>query len=429
VKKVFDAIKQTLTDFSPADYQAAAKGQVAPQQQRQSGDEQKPSPTNTVTKSRTTLSLNRVDGMIKPITSVDSPADSADENSNITNSPASVFPESEPVTDSPIVDTANDNLNQNFNISPSPSSPPPEGCPQSGRGGSESAAALRTHATRPVSKPKKETAPNDMIPMNLRIPLYLKDAFFKTCRDKGTQPSAILRNLIKQYCGLCLTLFVPAVLSVLFLSPTLTSAQTDSKGVTRNAPTGTATTYTTDQIMKYLQEKSFSGLSKNIPNARGTIGARHALWQAGASDNFDDFTYTGHSNTRLEARIEIPIFDLSYLRNKDKEKLEHRAFVMKSLSRILAAQKSVNIIETRITTVRQRREYMNTQVNLKLANRSDLFGIEDNLFSLQSQLFESQSTLEQRVIELAMLAESDWLEAYNMIIKWDGILFKDNKKR
>jgi len=421
VKKVFDAIKQTLTDFSPADYQAAAKGQITPQQQRQSDDDQKPPPMNTVPKGRTTLSLNRVGGMIKPITSVDSPVDSAVENSNITNSPASVFPESEPVTDSPIVDTANDNLNQNFNISPTPNSPPPEGCPQSGRGGSESAAALRTHAVRPVTKPKKETAPNDMIPMNLRIPLYLKDAFFKTCRDKGMNTSAVMRNLIKQFCGLSLVLFVlfvPAVLSVLFLSPAPTHAQTKPD----------TTTYTTDQIMKYLQDKSFSGLSKNVPNARGTIGARHALWQAGSSDNIEDFTYTGHSNTRLEARIEIPIFDLSYLRNKDKEKLEHRAFVMKSLSRILAAQKSVNIIETRIATVRQRREYMNTQVNLKLANRSDLFGIEDNLFSLQSQLFESQSTLEQRIIELAMLAESDWLEAYKMIIKWDGILFKNNKR-
>jgi len=181
--------------------------------------------------------------------------------------------------------------------------------------------------------------------------------------------------------------------------------------------------YTTAQILSYLQDKAFGGFAKRVPGARGTVGARHTLWQAGAADSIDNFTYTDHSNTRLEARIEIPIFDLGYLKNRDREKLEHKAYVMKSLSKILAAQKAVKITEARIATVSQRREYVNTQVNLKLANRSDLFGVEDNLFSLQSQLYEAQSTLEQRAIELAVIAENDWLEAYRMIIKWDGVLF------
>ena len=186
--------------------------------------------------------------------------------------------------------------------------------------------------------------------------------------------------------------------------------------------------YTTAQIMTYLQDKAF-GITKAIPNVRGTVGARHALWQAGATDPIDNFTYSDYSNTRLEAKIEIPIFDLSYLRNRDKEKLEHRAFVLKSLSKILAAQKAVLVTETRLSTVRQRRDYVNTQVNLKLANRSDLFTIEDNIFALQTQQFEAQSTLEQRVIELAMLAENDWPEAYRMIIKWDGVLFKKSGEK
>jgi hypothetical protein len=181
--------------------------------------------------------------------------------------------------------------------------------------------------------------------------------------------------------------------------------------------------FTTAQIMGYLQDKAF-GITKSIPNIKGTVGARHALWQTGASDPINDFVYSDYSNTRLEAKIEIPIFDLSYLRSRDKEKLEHRAFVLKSLSKILAAQKAVLVTETRLSTVRQRREYINNQVNIKLANRSDLFAIEDNIFTLQTQLFEAQSTLEQRVIELAMLAENDWPEAYRMIIKWDGVLFK-----
>jgi hypothetical protein len=178
-----------------------------------------------------------------------------------------------------------------------------------------------------------------------------------------------------------------------------------------------------------LQSKVFAGgLAASIPNVKGVVGARHSLWQSGTNDSIADFVYSDFSNTRLEAKIEIPIFDLSYLRNRDREKHEHRAFVMKGLSRILAAQKAVALIEGRIGTVRERRKYTETQINLKLANRTDLFAVENEIYSQQAQLYEAQSTLEQRIIELAMLADKDWYEAYTMIIKWDGVLFEKGKK-
>jgi hypothetical protein len=220
---------------------------------------------------------------------------------------------------------------------------------------SEAAAVLHAKATPRPPRPKKEINPENMVALNLRLPKFLKDTFFKTCQEQGTYPSGILRNLIRQYCGLCLAL----ILAIL-LSPAPAAAQTQERADT--------TKYTTEQVMTYLQNKAFGGFARNVPNVRGSIGARHALWQGGA-------------------------------------------------------QKVVNVLENQLAVVRARRDYMNTQVNLRLANRSDLFGIEDNMFSLQARLFEAQSVLEQRVIELSMLAENNWLEAYNMIIKWDGILF------
>jgi hypothetical protein len=276
------------------------------------------------------------------------------------------------------------------------------------------AAALRVKAQ--PKTPKPEPLPNDKILTAYRLPYHLCQTFAKICKAQGKTKSKVLQNLIEDYCGLCLFF---ALTAAAMLSPVLAQPKDSS--------------FTTEQILAYLQSKAFGGLTSHIPNIRGTANARQTIWQTGASDPIDDFVYADYSNTRLEAKIEIPIFDLSYLRNRDKEKLEHRTFVMKALSKILAAQKAVSLLETRIGTVRQRRDYMNTQVNLKLANRSDLFAIEDNLFSLQSQLFEAQSTLEQRVLELATLAENDWQKAYWMIIKWDGVLIdpatKGGKKK
>jgi len=101
--------------------------------------------------------------------------------------------------------------------------------------------------------------------------------------------------------------------------------------------------------------------------------------------------------------------------------------VMKHLSLILAAQKHVMVIENSISANRKRRTEIEKQIEAKVAYRTDLAPIEDKSYTLQSQLYETQSTLEQRVIELAVLAEEDWLEAYRMIIKWDGKLFEQPK--
>jgi hypothetical protein len=214
-------------------------------------------------------------------------------------------------------------------------------------------------------------------------------------------------NRLKSFGGLCAILY-------LFIAGNAAATPKDS-------------TYTTAQILSYLQSKVFGALSA-VPNVKGSVGARHSIWQTGAADSITDFVYSDYSNTRLEAKIEIPIFDLSYLRNKDREKIEHRATVMKGLSRILAAQKTVTNTENRISTIRARYKYTSEQVTLKLANRTDLFNYENEIFAQQTLLYEAQTTLEQRIIDLAMLAGKDWIEAYQMIIKWDGILFDKAKK-
>jgi hypothetical protein len=217
-----------------------------------------------------------------------------------------------------------------------------------------------------------------------------------------------IMNRAKSFCGLC---------CILYFFTAGSAAATPKPD----------STYTTAQILSYLQGKVFTALS-TVPNVKGSVGARHSIWQTGTTDSITDFVYSDFSNTRLEAKIEIPIFDLSYLRNKNNEKLEHRAFVMKSLSQILAAQKSVTGIESRIATLRARHKYTTEQINLKLANRTDLFNYENEIFAQQTLLYEAQSTLEQRIIDLAILAGRDWLEAYAMIIKWDGVLFDKVKK-
>jgi hypothetical protein len=180
--------------------------------------------------------------------------------------------------------------------------------------------------------------------------------------------------------------------------------------------------YTSEQILNYLYKKSFGGVENLVPNVRGTVGAKQSLWQQDKAPAAN-YVYAEPWKTRLEANIEIEVFNFSYSRNRDKEKNEFRAFVMKHLSQILAAQKHVMVLENSIGANRKRRGELEKQIEAKIAYRADLAPLEDRMYSLQSQLYEAQSTLEQRAIELAMLAEEDWLEAYRMIIKWDGKLF------
>jgi len=179
---------------------------------------------------------------------------------------------------------------------------------------------------------------------------------------------------------------------------------------------------TTDQIVSFLFSKAF-GFKTVLSDAKTSFSARQALWQQGDEDS-TDYIYRDRSNTRLEVRLDVPIFDLSYYRDRSKEKRECQAFIMKSLSKILAAQKSVNTLEARVSVLNSRHKYLHGQVKLSLANKTALFTVEDQLLSTQSQLYEAQSTLEQRIIDLAILAGNHWEEAYDMIIKWDGKLFE-----
>jgi len=405
--KVFDVLKGTLTDYDPAEYDAAVKKETRYRQQAGQTTPQIPQ-GGGVPLGRTSVDIQRIGGKVT-ITPTANPLTAPlpkNPPPPVEPSPVYIEPplpaEPPPVHIEPVTDTAEPpaTVTEVNIIEPPPTVPEPQHEPRT-----ETAAALHVKAAQP---PKQKQAPelDDMILMTLRVPLYLKKRFYKTCHDQEKTPSLVLRNLMETFCGFCLVLCI--------LSPCAALAKTDSTG---------NTVYTTEQIMSYLQNKTFGGLAKNVPAARGTVGARHALWQTGATDPINDFVYSDYSNTRLEAKIEIPIFDLSYLNNRDKEKSEHRAFVLKSLSKILAAHKAVGVTEARITTVRKRHEYVSKQIELKLANKSDLFAIEDNLYSLQAQLSNELSDYEQQVVDLATLAKNDWQEAYQMIIKWDGVLF------
>jgi hypothetical protein len=200
-------------------------------------------------------------------------------------------------------------------------------------------------------------------------------------------------------------------ISAALLSPAAVDAQ------------GKDSVFTSEQILSYLYKKSFGGVENLVPNVRGTVGAKQSLWQQDKAPASANYVYAEPWKTRLEANIEIEVFNFSYSRNRDKEKNEFRAYVMKHLSQILAAQKLVMVLENSIGTNRKRRGELEKQIEAKIAYRADLAPLEDRMYSLQSQLYEAQSTLEQRVIELAMQAEEDWIEAYRMIIKWDGKLF------
>ena len=67
---------------------------------------------------------------------------------------------------------------------------------------SETAAALHVRASTRPKKPKQPPQPEDMVQTAFRLTHYLKETFEKTCRDRGTNPSAVIRMLIRQYCGL-----------------------------------------------------------------------------------------------------------------------------------------------------------------------------------------------------------------------------------
>jgi len=413
MNKHFDLKKLTLTDFKPSEF-LKATGKLSLEQQQQEGNQPTTSSTDPVPEGRTTLSLNKLRGVVSPQQTINSTVTQSESLSELTVKtssqpvppliePTQVIPET-PTPESQVQGVNNPDiplvkenheisLNQESEISILNDT-------QLSPVQTERAAALKVKAIRPQHKKQLEADPHSLIAFNSRQPKWLKDKFFMICNEKGTTPSIVIRNFMKSYCGLCFVL--------LFISFPFARETKDS-------------TYSTDQIISYFYSKTFFGI-KAIPDLKASVGARHSLWQSGSQDS-SDFLYTDHSNTRLEAKIEIPILDVSYLKDRSKDKNELRAFVMKSLSKILAAQKSVKILEIRSNSLNTRLDYLRNQVSLKLVNKSDMFPVENEFYAIQTQLYESQSTLEQRIIELAVIAGNDWLEAYKMIIKWDTKLF------
>jgi len=421
LNKRFDLKKLTLTDFKPSDFQKATAKLSLEQQQKEAPPQ--PSPDDPVPAGRTTLRLNKLRGIVSsaPAASpqVDGPAKTPElppaplpessnlpvpEVSEIGHSQKSPLPQNEqlPVdqvhssqdAESSDVAIHEKSLDQGSGDTILDTS-------HSSQIRDERSAALHAKAIQSKRKKQTDAGPDDSVAFNTRQPKWLKDKFFMACEEKGTTPSIVIRNLMKSYCGLCLVLFIFSL-----------SFARDMKD----------STYSTEQILSYFYSKTFFGIKALFPDIKSSVGVRQALWQTGAQDS-TDYIYADHSNTRLEAKVEIPILDVSYLKDRSKDKVELRAFVMKSLSKILAAQKSVQVLETRSSSLKTRLEYLRNQVSLKLVNKADLFPVEDQFYSVQAQLYDSQSTLEQRIIDLAVIAGNDWLEAYRMIVKWDSKLF------
>ncbi|NLE00507.1 MAG: hypothetical protein GX640_11595 [Fibrobacter sp.] len=420
MNKRFDPKKLTLTDFNPSDFQKAT-GSLSTGQQQQT-NQPASSANDPVPEGRTTLILGKHHGVVssqpsqpqppsepQPLTQSQSPEPVSVQPSVSTQHVSESVPFStdsvisqvqEPVQvlDTQLPTSLNESDKEKpLSISSGESILTETQSPQIRN---ELSAALHVKANRSQYKKQKEADPEELIAFNTRQPKWLKDKFFMACEEKGATPSIVIRNLMKAYCGLCLVLVV--------FSNSYSLNTSDS-------------TYSTEQILSYFYSKSFS-VKSVLPDIRASIGARHSLWQTGSLDS-TDYVYADRSNTRLEARIEIPVLDISYLRDRSKDKNELRAFVMKSLSKILAAQKAVNVLETRSGSLKSRLEYQRNQVALKLINKSDLFSIEDAFYNVQSQLYESQSVLEQRIIDLAVIAGNDWLECYKMIVRWDTKLF------
>lgn len=427
MNKRFDPKKLTLTDFNPSDFQKAT-GNLSTGQQQQT-NQPASSANDPVPEGRTTLVLGKHHGVVssqssqqqlplpqspQPLQSQQSPSlQSASTQvppvssqqepvyippAEVTHSGISQVQEPSHVPDPHLPTSLNESDKEKpLSISSGESILTETQSPQIRN---ELSAALHVKANRSQYKKQKEADPEELIAFNTRQPKWLKDKFFMACEEKGATPSIVIRNLMKAYCGLCLVLVV--------FSNSYSLNTSDS-------------TYSTEQILSYFYSKSFS-VKSVLPDIRASIGARHSLWQTGSLDS-TDYVYADRSNTRLEARIEIPVLDISYLRDRSKDKNELRAFVMKSLSKILAAQKAVNVLETRSGSLKSRLEYQRNQVALKLINKSDLFSIEDAFYNVQSQLYESQSVLEQRIIDLAVIAGNDWLECYKMIVRWDTKLF------
>lgn len=409
MNKKFDRLKQTLTSFKRSEFDRAADSLEEEQPQQHSASVS--SPPDTSLRQRTTLRLDKLRGVVSSQQPASSPRPGAeqlpyedkmdgsneeqeDSSSGVTEEEeiplqvqdeVSAVPEAIPPKDAPL----------SSNVVPSE---PEASLPEDSEKRSERSAALYVK-TSPA--PKKNQSESSNIQCNFRIERQLLYMFKKKCEDDGKSVSKVLRNMVKAYLGLCL---------VLFLSSSAFSAGRD-----------TSTTYSTEDIVSFIFSKAF-GFSSIVPDAKTTFSARHSLWEMSDRDS-SRAVYLEDPSTRLELRLDIPILDISHYKDRSRQKRESHAFILKSLSRILAAQKTVNTLRNRISVLNSRLDYLKNQVKLSLANKTDLFSIEDQVLAAQSQLYDAQSSLEQRIINLAIVAGNHWQEAYTMIIKWDGKLF------
>ena len=409
MNKKFDRLKQTLTSFKRAEFERAADSLDEEQSPAQQGTG--PQQSDTSLRQRTTLRLDKLRGVVssqQPTPPPPPPAEPTPQKEGIVqNKEEQVIPAPQPEAVEDVPSASHEAESETPDVQlvsavDSPAQEPPEEpeppLPEDSEKRSERSAALYVKSS---PAPKRQQSESSTIQCNFRIERQLLEMFRKKCDDDGKSVSKVLRNMVKAYLGLCL---------VLFLSSVAFPVVSDS-----------SRTYSTKDIVSFLFSKAF-GFTSIVPDAKTTFSARHSLWEMNDRDS-SGAVYLQDPNTRLELRLDVPIFDISHYKDRSRQKRESQAFILKSLSRILAAQKTVNTLENRISVLNARLSYLKNQVKLSLANKTDLFSIEDQLLAAQSQMFDAQSSLEQRIIDLAIVAGNHWQEAYNMIIKWDGKLF------
>jgi hypothetical protein len=409
MNKKFDRLKQTLTSFKRSEFERAADSQEEEQPQQNSAADT--SPPDTSLRQRTTLRLDKLRGVVSSQQPAPPSQPEAKQSPNEDTQAEQKEDHAEPLPQAAEGEHVPDPVEEK--VSDVPGAVQPEGdnlpanevpaepeisLPEDSEKRSERSAALYAKTSL---APKKKQSESSTIQCNFRIERQLLEMFRKKCEDDGKSVSKVIRNMVKAYLGLCL---------VLFLSASAYPAGKD-----------TSSTYSTEDIVSFLFSKAF-GFTSIVPDAKTTFSARHSLWEMSERDS-SGTVYLQDPSTRLELRLDIPILDISHYKDRSRQKRESHAFILKSLSRILAAQKTVNTLQNRIGVLNSRLSYLKNQVKLSLANKTDLFSIEDQILAAQSQLFDAQSSLEQRIIDLAIVAGNHWQEAYTMIIKWDGKLF------
>jgi hypothetical protein len=214
MNKRFDPLLKTLTDINEARQKPAGE-----EEQRPAENAQSVVTTTAVPTGRTTLKLSKKGGTVEALSVITTPLPPSAVRIQQTAAAPTAVDERPAPADCPADHTAA--------AVPPPPPPPPEPAispvnipetfpteiddiisaayfepepPPVQR--NETAAALHVRAATRPKKPKPAPMPGDKVLTAYRLEKGLKDAFEKTCRDRGTIPSVMIRNLIKQYCGL-----------------------------------------------------------------------------------------------------------------------------------------------------------------------------------------------------------------------------------